>query len=71
MVRLKGDVSAEDAVEQLEDTPWVNDGEDKPHIDVVEDGREIWGELVPSVNSLKYARKRRKVKARRKKFYRR
>jgi len=57
-------------VDQLEDTPWVNDGEDKPEVEVVEDGSEIWRELVSAVSSLKYPRKRRKHSGKRR-FHRR
>lgn len=64
-LRLKGDVSAEDAVEQLEDTPWVKDGEEKPNIEVVDDGSEIWSELGTYVkNNLRSPRKKRRVKGR-------
>lgn len=51
-------------MENLEDTPWVKDGEEKPNVEVVEDGSEIWSELGIYVkNSLRSPRKkRRKVK---------
>lgn len=62
-IRLKGDVSAEDAVETLEETRWIDD-EDPPRIEYVKDASEIWSELVSSPKFPTYTRngrKRRKV----------
>jgi len=62
-LRLKGDVSAEDSVEKLEDTPWVKDDEESPHVEVVEDGSEIWSELGTYLKkTFGSPRKRRKIK---------
>jgi len=44
-LRLKGDVSAEDAVQKLEETRWVKDDENPPKVEVEEDGSEIWKKL--------------------------
>jgi len=61
-IRLKGDVSAEDAVEKLENTRWVRDGEEKPNVEIVEDCNAIWNEL--GTSSVKKSQGSRRKKRR-------
>jgi len=69
-LRLKGDVSAEDAVEKLEETPWVIYDENAPAVEVVEEGSEIWKELGTFVNNEpKPPRKKRRKKPGKGKHY--
>jgi len=69
-LRLKGDVSAEDAIGKLEETPWVRDDENAPAVEGFEDGREIWKELGTFVqNEPKPPRKKRRKKPGKRRHY--
>lgn len=69
-MRLKGDVSAEDAFQKLEETRWVKDDENPPTVEVVEGGSEIWKDLGTKVfNEPKPPRKKRRKKVCKERHY--